>query len=262
MIDLEDNDDAQEILETLNALGTPLLPADLVKNYLFRLAKLQGDDTQKLYDHFWKGFDDDKSYWRKEVRQGRLKRARLDLFLNHYLTMMKGDEVIISQMFLDYKDLVNTRNGARAEEHLQHFGSYADVYESFDAYPADSVEGLFFYRLDEMDTTTVFPLLLEVFKRHPGPTDQAEHNRILVDLESFLVRRAVCGLTTKNYNRFFAQLVARLHASNSAFSFPVRFDSSFLLKPQTHSDGLTTVSFARPGRQSTFTSALRSPCSG
>jgi uncharacterized protein with ParB-like and HNH nuclease domain len=69
VIDLEDNDDAQEIFETLNALGTPLLPADLVKNYLFRLAELQGDDTQKLYDRYWKGFDDDKSYWRKEVRQ-------------------------------------------------------------------------------------------------------------------------------------------------------------------------------------------------
>ena len=218
VIDLEDNDDAQEIFETLNALGTPLLPADLVKNYLFRLAELQGDDTQKLYDHYWKGFDDDKSYWRKEVRQGRLKRARLDLFLNHYLTMMKGDEVIISQMFLDYKDLVNSRNGARAQEHLQHFGSYADVYESFDAYPTDSMEGLFFYRLNQMDTTTVFPLLLEVSKRHPGPTGQSERNRILLDLESFLVRRAVCGLTAKNYNRFFAQLVARLHISGSNFS--------------------------------------------
>jgi Protein of unknown function DUF262/Protein of unknown function (DUF1524) len=218
VIDLEDNDDAQEIFETLNALGTPLLPADLVKNYLFRLAELQGDDTQKLYDQYWKGFDDDKSYWRKEVRQGRLRRARLDLFLNHYLTMMKGDEVIISQMFLDYKELVSSRNGAHAQEHLQDFDSYAEVYESFDRFAEDSLEGVFFHRLDEMDTTTVFPLLLQVFKKHPSPNGQSEHNRVLGDLESFLVRRAVCGLTSKNYNRFFAQLVADLHASGSAFS--------------------------------------------
>jgi hypothetical protein len=218
VIDLEDNDDAQEIFETLNALGTPLLPADLVKNFLFRLAGLQGDDIGKLYDQYWKRFDDDKSYWRKEIRQGRLKRARLDLFLNHYLTMMKGDEVIISQMFLDYRELVSSRNGTPAREHLQHFGSYAEVYESFDAYSSDSREGLFFYRLYEMDTTTVFPLLLEVFKRHPGASSQSECNRILVDLESFLVRRSICGLTTKNYNRFFAQIVARLHNATSDFS--------------------------------------------
>jgi hypothetical protein len=218
VIDLEDNDDAQEIFETLNALGTPLLPADLVKNYLFRLAELQGDDTQKLYERYWKGFDDDKSYWRKEVRQGRLRRARLDLFLNHYLTMLKGDEVIISQMFLDYKELVNSRNGARAQEHLQEFDAYAEVYESFEKFPEDSVEGIFFHRLDDMDTTTVFPLLLEVFKKHPNPHGQSEHSRVLGDLESFLVRRAVCGLTSKNYNRFFGQLVADLHANGSAFS--------------------------------------------
>jgi hypothetical protein len=218
VIDLEDNDDAQEIFETLNALGTPLLPADLVKNYLFRLAALQKEDTQKLYDHYWKGFDNEQSYWRKEVRQGRLKRARLDLFLNHYLTMMKGDEVIISQMFLDYKDFVNSRNGTRASEHMQHFNSYAEVYESFDAFPSNSREGLFFYRLDQMDTSTVLPLLLEVFKRNSSSTGQSERDRILVTLESFLVRRAVCGLTAKNYNRFFAQLVTKLRNSSDDFS--------------------------------------------
>jgi uncharacterized protein with ParB-like and HNH nuclease domain len=73
VIDLEEDDDAQEIFETLNALGTPLLPADLVKNFLFRLAVLQGEDPLKLYTQYWKNFDDEKSYWRKEVRQGRLK---------------------------------------------------------------------------------------------------------------------------------------------------------------------------------------------
>lgn len=220
VIDLEDDDDAQEIFETLNALGTPLLPADLVKNYLFRLATIQGDDAQKLYDQYWKGFDDEQSYWRKEVRQGRLKRARLDLFLNHYLTMVKGDEVIISQMFLDYKELVSSRNGAPAREHMQHFDSYAEVYESFDAFPSDSRSGLFFHRLDEMDTSTVFPLLLEVFKRHPRTDNNPERDSVLVNLESFLIRRAVCGLTAKNYNRFFAQLVTKLRDSNNDFSSP------------------------------------------
>ena len=49
VIDLEEADDAQEIFETLNALGTPLLPADLVKNFLFHLAESQHQDTEKLY---------------------------------------------------------------------------------------------------------------------------------------------------------------------------------------------------------------------
>ena len=218
VIDLEKDDDAQEIFETLNALGTPLLPADLVKNFLFRLAEIQGENLEKLYRRYWDTFDSEKSYWREEVRQGRLKRARLDLFLNHYLTMMKGEEVIISQMFLDYKDLVLSKNGAPATEHMKHFRSYADVYEAFDSFPPDVREGLFFDRLNQMDISTVYSLLLEVFKRYPTTNRYPELEQILADLESFFVRRTVCGLTPKNYNRFFAQLVMRLRSDNNDFS--------------------------------------------
>ena len=217
VIDLDTIDDAQEIFETLNALGAPLLPADLVKNYLFRLAEAKGENTEKLYHHYWETFDTAKSYWRQEIRQGRLKRARLDLFLNHYLTMMKGEEVVISQMFLDYRDLVESRNGAKPSEHMEHFRSYAAVYESFDSFKADSREAVFFRRLTEMDIGTAHPLLLEVVKRYGG-VKRETLEQILVDLESFFVRRAVCGLTSKNYNRFFAQMVANLRSNKDDFS--------------------------------------------
>jgi hypothetical protein len=217
VIDLDENDDAQEIFETLNALGAPLLPADLVKNYLFHLAEAKGENSEKLYHRYWEKFDSGKSYWRQEVRQGRLKRARLDLFLNHYLTMMKGEEVIISQMFLDYRDLIESRDGSKPSEHMEHFRSYADVYESFDNFKPDSREGLFFHRLAEMDIGTAHPLLLEVVKRNGGPRKDTLE-QILVDLESFFTRRAVCALTPKNYNRFFAQIVAKLRGNNDDFS--------------------------------------------
>jgi uncharacterized protein with ParB-like and HNH nuclease domain len=72
VIDLDDRDDAQVIFETLNALGTPLLPADLVKNFLFHLAQAQAANVDQLYEQYWRPFDTDSTYWRKEVRQGRL----------------------------------------------------------------------------------------------------------------------------------------------------------------------------------------------
>lgn len=205
VIDLEPQDDAQEIFETLNALGTPLLPADLVKNYLFRLAEVQKEDTRKLYEEFWAAFDKEKGYWRKDVRQGRLKRPRLDLFLNHYLTLMLGQEVLIAQLFGDYRSFVENSNGRSAAKHMELFRDYANVYKSFDEFPESSREGAFFYRLSELDTTTVFPLLLEVIKRHADGGSQV--SQILADLESFLVRRTVCELTPKNYNKLFVELV-------------------------------------------------------
>ena len=48
-IDLDKDDDAQVIFETLNARGRPLLPSDLVKNYLFLQASRAGLDLDNLY---------------------------------------------------------------------------------------------------------------------------------------------------------------------------------------------------------------------
>jgi len=226
VIDLEENDDPQLIFETLNALGTPLLPADLVKNYLFHKAEGEGEDTHKLHAQFWRTFDTDKAYWRKEVRQGRLKRARLDLFLGHYLTMNVGEDVSIPHLFSTFRDFVEKANGKSAATHTELFRSYADVYRSFDECPSDSREELFFRRLRQMDTTTVYPLLLEVFKRHPSAVTREDLETILVDLESFLVRRAVCQLTPKNYNRLFADMTKQLRGKNDFSASAVR---AFLL---------------------------------
>jgi uncharacterized protein with ParB-like and HNH nuclease domain len=222
VIDLEEADDAQEIFETLNALGTPLLPADLVKNYLFRQAELQNKDSSSLYKKYWAGFDGLKSYWRKQIRQGRLKRPRLDHFLGHYLVMMTGEEAIATQLFTGYKDFVEKSNGQDAPTHMEMFKSYADVYQSFDGFNEDTREGLFFWRLDQLDTTTVYPLLLEVFKTHANNTLHDELLQILTDLESFLVRRAVCELTAKNYNRFFADMIRGLREQDSFSAAAIR----------------------------------------
>lgn len=68
VIDLEHGDDAQVIFETLNARGEPLLPADLLRNFIFLRASRLGEPSEALYDEFWRPFDD--AFWRVEVRKG------------------------------------------------------------------------------------------------------------------------------------------------------------------------------------------------
>jgi hypothetical protein len=213
-IDLEKEDDAQEIFETLNALGTPLLTADLVKNYLFRLANRRKENTEKLYEQFWATYDEDKGYWREQVRQGRLKRPRIDTFLHHYLTLRTAQEINATHLFSTFRDFVVQANGDTVSKHMGAFRSYSDVYRTFDSYPPNSREALFFYRLEQLDTTTVYPLLLELFKRFSGADSKEELEQIIVDLESYFVRRSVCELTTKNYNRLFVDVIKTLKEKN------------------------------------------------
>ncbi|HFL2829833.1 TPA: DUF262 domain-containing protein, partial [Pseudomonas aeruginosa] len=57
VIDLGEDDESQVIFETLNARGTQLLPADLIKNFLFRRAQSEGGDIDTLYEEHWAEFD-------------------------------------------------------------------------------------------------------------------------------------------------------------------------------------------------------------
>lgn len=208
VIDLGERDDAQMIFETLNALGTPLLPADLVKNYLFHRAESENLDIEDLYSKYWSSFDEKSDYWRKNVRQGRLNRPRIDLYLQHYLTLKKQEDVGASHLFAAFKDHVNNcgTNGS-IEQQLVNLYDYAEVYKKFETFSQETREGLFFYRLEQLDTNTIYPVLLEVFK---NPVSEMDKLQILEDLESYLVRRVICGLTQKNYNRFFVELVKKL----------------------------------------------------
>ncbi|HML57934.1 MAG TPA: hypothetical protein PKA85_06140, partial [Ferruginibacter sp.] len=83
VINLAQDDETQVIFETLNAKGTALLPADLIKNFLFRQAGAQEELTaaqlEKLYTKHWARFETD--FWREEIKQGRtpLHTLRMDI---------------------------------------------------------------------------------------------------------------------------------------------------------------------------------------
>jgi hypothetical protein len=101
VIDLEAGDDAQIIFETLNARGEPLLPADLLRNFIFLRAARQGESQEALYEEHWRRFDDE--FWRREVSQGRLLRPRSDLFLQHFLASRQTTDIPIKHLFVEYK---------------------------------------------------------------------------------------------------------------------------------------------------------------
>ncbi|RIL07545.1 MAG: DUF262 domain-containing protein [Proteobacteria bacterium] len=223
VIDLEKDDEAQIIFETLNARGTPLLPMDLVKNHLFHAAAGAGADLDRLYEKHWRELDERSDYWRADVRQGRLNRPRIDVFLQHYLTMRSGDEVPATHLFTVFKEQAETDTRS-AEEQLRELIRHARVFAAFSSAPERSRKQLFFKRLTVLDTTTVYPFLLDLYAREEERG--AALDAILGDLESYLVRRLVCQLTTKRYNQLF---LALMNAVREGSEPPARTARAFLL---------------------------------
>jgi hypothetical protein len=206
VIDLATADDAFVIFETLNARGTPLLASDLVKNYVLQSATAEHLSADELYERDWKPLED--KWWRDEVRQGRIVRPRIDVFLNYWLIMRTTDEIASPDVFPAFKSYVEDNNKSVTEvaHDLRRVGS---IYRNFDSFDPWSPEGTFFYRWRTIDAGVTTSLLLWLFDQE-GVLEPKRLERALAGLESFLVRRMLCRMTTAGYNNLFLELVSRL----------------------------------------------------
>jgi hypothetical protein len=208
VIDLEPHDNPQVIFETLNARGTPLLASDLVKNHLLQTAESRGIDAESLYEAKWQRFD--QPNWRKEQQQGRLRRPRIDTFLDYWLELRTLDEVAAHDVFPAFRAYLAAQ--ADLEATIDDLQKISDVYDRLTD-PPPSMPVTFLRRWQEMEAQVATPVLLWIFSKAEvmGP-DQVRV--ATAALESFLVRRMICRLTTKDYNRLFLDALEDLEAGD------------------------------------------------
>ena len=212
VIDLQADDDPQVIFETLNARGEPLLPADLLKNFIFLRAGRDGINTEEAYHTYWARFDDE--FWRKEVKQGRLVRPRSDLFMQHFLASQQGRDIPIKHLYVEYRHWVTTAKPFNSiTEELATLARQGDAFRRIIDPPVGSPLSSLCSFLDAYDISTVYPLLLALSDYQ---LDDEQWREVSTIIESYLLRRAVCNLTAKNYNRIF--LVITRHIRRGGFS--------------------------------------------
>lgn len=212
VIDLQTTDDANVIFETLNARGTPLLDSDLIKNSILHTANIEGQDSEKLYKKYWQEFD--QTWWRTEVRQGRIVRPRIDVFLNYWLTMRTADEIQSTRFFPQFRRYSeNYPNGVTAlVEDIHDIGL---AYRELTIINDWSPEGQFLYRWRIMDAGTTTPVVLWLFAHRSTLADHV-FERSLHAIESYLVRRMICRMTTKDYNKLFLEILRQITHSDTA----------------------------------------------
>jgi hypothetical protein len=212
VIDLEKDDDAQVIFETLNARGEPLLPADLLRNFIFLHAARQGESQETLYNEYWRGFDD--PFWRQEIRQGRLNRPRSDLFMQHFLSSRQTVDIPIKHLFIEYKFWIEReRPFSTVRDELATLARQGNDFRRLIDPKKDDILHPIATFLNRFDISTAYPLLLHMLD--VGLSDK-QWEELSIELESYLVRRAVCGLTTKNYNRMFLTLTRSLRRDGTS----------------------------------------------
>jgi uncharacterized protein with ParB-like and HNH nuclease domain len=206
VIDLDVDDDAQVIFETLNARGEPLLPADLLRNYIFLRVAREGESQEDLYEKYWRRFDD--PFWRQVVRQGRLYRPRSDLFMQYFLASRRAVDIPIKHLYVEYKYWIkNKRPFKTIHEELATLARQGDDFRRIIEPKKEDILFSFVNFLNNFDIGTVYPLILYLFDVKMA---DEELNHTVAMIESYLLRRAICGYTTKAYNRIFLTLIRSL----------------------------------------------------
>jgi len=219
VLDLDDTDEPQAIFETLNANGAPLLPADLMKNWLlWEAARQKISSIQVLYEKYWQSFDVDADFWRTKVGTGHAARARVDTLLQNWLTRRTLEAVPTKHLYDGFLNYAAPRHPAPEAvvpaANLQ--ALMADIhtdglrFREINAPTGKTRFDTFLRRLGMLDFVAFHPLLLELMARS-GSTP-ADRDASAVILESFLVRRTICWEETRGYGTLAIDLLQALAA--------------------------------------------------
>ncbi len=127
-INLTATENSQEIFETLNARGTPLTAADLIKNFVFQRLAAEGTDTRRAYAEDWPF---DTKFWESEVSVGRYRVSRSSLFLNQWLASRLGEEISPQRPSRGSSTFVEHDAGQKMGDLLPTIKGQADLYESW-----------------------------------------------------------------------------------------------------------------------------------
>jgi hypothetical protein len=209
VIDLQAGDNAQVIFESLNYGGRELTAIDLTKNHVFFQATKLNLDLHKIHREQWAPFDED--WWRTEVAQGRLKRARAELMLMHWLKLEKLEEVRAHRLFVEFRDLPAVKTDL--EGTVARLAADRDLYRQCEEQPGSlaAPTGGFFQRLDLLDQSTPRPVALQILRAVPDGLDAERASRAFHALDSYMWRRALTRGTTANYNRLMLDLLKAIN---------------------------------------------------
>ncbi|MGK3125917.1 DUF262 domain-containing protein [Candidatus Pantoea formicae] len=205
-ISLEAEDDAQIIFETLNGRGAELHATDLIRNFIFMRAEHDGIDAAALYENEWKPFED--AYWSENQRRGRIYKPRMEWLIHATLQAERQREIDLSRLYNEYRDyVVKDLPARRADQQVELLNRYAVQYKELVSGTGNTALAKLGRRIGAYDITTLYPLVLFISVAGNAEVDKAA---MFNDLVSYVVRRAVCGLTPKNYNNVFMNALRHL----------------------------------------------------
>ena len=216
-ISLEQLDNPQLIFESLNSTGMDLSQADLIRNYV--LMGLDNEEQIRLYRSYW---------YPLEQNFGHAQNVALfNRFMRDYLTIKSksGDIPKIDEVYTTFKAYQQSRSTTPIDEivaDIYHYSGYFTKMALLQEHDNEIKQIL--EDINKLQVYVAYPFLLEVY-------DDYEHQRVSRDdfiailklVESYVFRRAICGIPTNSLNKIFATLAREIDKKNYLESVQVAF---------------------------------------
>jgi hypothetical protein len=198
-----DGENPYAIFESLNFTGLPLKQSDLIRNFVFMgipLAKQHEFD-----DQHWKPFE--QMFAATETEEA----VEMTPFYRDYL-MRNGRYSKEDATFIDFK---NAHDDAVQQpeafvDELKRYARLDLMLRRPDSVRDDALRGVL-RQVAGMEITTAYALILNLLDRNDrGELSKEDLCGCLTDLVSFVLRRSICGETTRTYGKWFVEAITMI----------------------------------------------------
>jgi len=212
------SDDPQAIFESLNSTGIDLKDSDLVRNHI-----LMGLDTATqidVYNNIWRPTEVLFDY----KHQSEL----LDNFFRDYLTMKLGNIPKKNEVYKEFRDYHKNCN-IPIRELCQDIYKFAKYYADMQFCKSDDIILKSLYEeVKAIRMDVAYPFLLKIHDDfHKGIISKEVMVKIIQFCVSYVLRRAICDLSTSSLNKTFATMKNYIYENdylNSVKAFFILLD--------------------------------------
>jgi uncharacterized protein with ParB-like and HNH nuclease domain/predicted transport protein len=213
-----DRDNPQLIFESLNSTGLDLTQADLIRNYV--LMGLEGKEQADVYRKYWHPMEQGFGHAEYAVQ--------FDRFMRDYLTIKTGRIPNINEVYASFKSYVQGQRQASMGEIVADVYRYSKYFVRL-AFLKDGDKEInsVLADINTLKVDVAYPFLLQVYDHYEQKLlSRDEFIAVLKLVESYVFRRAVCGIPTNSLNKTFTSLASEIDRSDYLQSVV----AAFLLK--------------------------------
>ncbi|WRF46192.1 DUF262 and DUF1524 domain-containing protein [Helicobacter pylori] len=208
-------DDPQLIFESMNSKGMELTQTDLIRNYIVMETEIEKQEG--FYNKYWRAMEE-------EFKQNE---KWFDRFVRHYVTIKTREIPNINKIYVALKDY-RQKEGIAIEDLLKDLQKYCGYFcQIVFKKEADKDLNKALGFLVDLDMDVIYPLLLELYSDYSDYSDgvlsKADFIPIIALIESYICRRAVCGLGTNSLNKVFPSFTKHIQKNEYFKSLKAHF---------------------------------------